>query len=325
MKNEIAKIENRNLTPWETAQIYAKSGLLPVHFNKPEPVFVAFEMAERMGISPFMLMQNLYMVHGKPGIEAKLLIGLINSSGRFTPLEYRFSGKPGTDDFSCMAVARRASSRADERTIEGPKVSIGMAKAEGWMSKSGSKWKTMPELMLTYRAATFFARVNCPEIMLGMQTRDEIQDIGIQEPKRITESNPMIESHEETPPEPAGKFSKDDVITGDDAPADHPTGPVICGRKVCDKFDVTSATFCKKDILTCDHPDGITVREALAIAYKTRKPEIDKVVAYLEIVQSHANAGVDDPKNPDNWIEDDILEIWETLHSGSNVDGEDKF
>ena len=46
-----------------------------------------------------------------------------------------------------------------------------MAKAEGWLSKAGSKWQTMPLQMLQYRAYTFFARVNCPEKLLGV--RDE--------------------------------------------------------------------------------------------------------------------------------------------------------
>ena len=53
---------------------------------------------------------------------------------------------------------------ADGEVIEGAEVTIGMAKAEGWYSKKDkygketSKWQTMPELMLAYRAAAFFAR-----------------------------------------------------------------------------------------------------------------------------------------------------------------------
>ena len=51
-----------------------------------------------------------------------------------------------------------------------------MAKAEGWLSKEGSKWKTLPELMLCYRSASFFAKIHCPEVILGMQSKQELED-----------------------------------------------------------------------------------------------------------------------------------------------------
>ena len=51
-----------------------------------------------------------------------------------------------------------------------------MAKAEGWLSKNGSKWKTMPQLMLRYRAASFFSSLNCPELTMGLYTKEEMQD-----------------------------------------------------------------------------------------------------------------------------------------------------
>jgi hypothetical protein len=51
-----------------------------------------------------------------------------------------------------------------------------MAKAEGWYAKNGSKWQTMPEQMLRYRAASFFVRAYAPELSLGLATREEIED-----------------------------------------------------------------------------------------------------------------------------------------------------
>jgi hypothetical protein len=52
-----------------------------------------------------------------------------------------------------------------------------MAKAEGWFGKNGSKWKTMPDLMLRYRAATFFGRLYCPELLMGMKVQEEVIDV----------------------------------------------------------------------------------------------------------------------------------------------------
>ncbi len=59
--------------------------------------------------------------------------------------------------------------------IKGPEVNMKMARSEGWTSNT--KWLNMPELMLSYRATSFFARVYVPEALNGVQTTEEIEDI----------------------------------------------------------------------------------------------------------------------------------------------------
>ena len=63
------------------------------------------------------------------------------------------------------------------KRIDGPKVSLSMAIKEGWFTKAGSKWQTMPQVMLMYRSAKFFSNVHAPDLTLGLPTADEIQDI----------------------------------------------------------------------------------------------------------------------------------------------------
>jgi hypothetical protein len=67
-----------------------------------------------------------------------------------------------------------------------------MAKAEGWLTKTGSKWITMPELMLKYRAAAFFGRLYAPEVLMGMQTTEEIVDITPLQPASVDAINEKI-------------------------------------------------------------------------------------------------------------------------------------
>jgi hypothetical protein len=85
-----------------------------------------------------------------------------------------------------------------------------MANAEGWTSKNGSKWKTMPEVMLRYRAASFFARMNCPEISMGIYTSDEIIDGDFKE----YSADDMMESVQSTIEQNANKedFAVADVV-----------------------------------------------------------------------------------------------------------------
>ena len=156
------------------ARVYSDSSLVPKEYQKNiGNVLIAQNMAQRMGADPLMVMQNLYIVHGKPGWSAQFLIACFNECGRFSAIKYKFVGEPGSDSHGCIAYATELSSG---EIVEGPCVTIGMAKAEGWHGKAGSKWKTIPDLMMRYRAATFLVRCTAPEIGLGLQTSDEIID-----------------------------------------------------------------------------------------------------------------------------------------------------
>jgi hypothetical protein len=52
-----------------------------------------------------------------------------------------------------------------------------MAVNEGWYGKNGSKWVTMPDLMLRYRSAAFFGRIYAPELLMGLPSAEETHDI----------------------------------------------------------------------------------------------------------------------------------------------------
>lgn len=155
------------------ATALAKSSLVPKEFSgNVANCLIAMNLAKRTGFDALMVMQNLDVIHGRPSFRASFLIACVNACGRFTPLKYRISGDG--DERTCVAVAHDRET-GDE--IEGPPVSIKMAKDEGWYGKNGSKWKTMPDLMLRYRAAAFFARTIAPEVSLGMMTSDELEDM----------------------------------------------------------------------------------------------------------------------------------------------------
>lgn len=156
------------------AKLLSSSSLVPQQYQGEQGLpnaIIAIDMAQRMGANPLMIMQNLYIVHGRPAWSSQFLIACLNGCGRFSPLRYRIDGEG--DNWGCQAIANDR----DGNLCEGPRVTIAMAKAEGWLSKSGSKWKTMPELMLRYRAATFFARTFAPELTMGIQTQEEAIDI----------------------------------------------------------------------------------------------------------------------------------------------------
>lgn len=156
------------------AKVYSESSLVPKEYQRNiGNVLIAENMARRMNADPLMVMQNLYLVHGRPGWSAQFLIATFNGCGRFSAIRYKFVGAPGSDDWGCVAYC---TERETGELLEGTTITIGIAKREGWFGKSGSKWQTIPEQMLRYRAATFLIKTIAPEIGMGLQTVEELQD-----------------------------------------------------------------------------------------------------------------------------------------------------
>lgn len=169
---------------WKTAQFLSKSDLVPqeTYRNKPENCLIALDIANRTGYSPFTVMQQLYIVKGKPSWSGQMAISLVNACGRFSPLRFVFVGEVGTLSHGCYATATRLSTGEQ---LASDIVTIQMAKDEGWLDKNGSKWKTMPIQMMQYRAGAFFARVHCPDILLGLPLAEEVRDVnGYEEGKK---------------------------------------------------------------------------------------------------------------------------------------------
>ena len=156
---------------WNFASALSRSTIIPKAFQgQPANCFVALDMANRLGASPMEIMQNVYVVHGTPGFSAKYAIGMANKSGVFKgPICFEQSGQGDSLSVTAYAIVRETEQRV-EFTCD-----MAMAKAEKWTSNP--KYRTMPHLMLRYRAATLLIRTSCPEVLLGMHTADELEDV----------------------------------------------------------------------------------------------------------------------------------------------------
>lgn len=157
------------------AKLLAASSLVPKDYqgNLPNCV-IALNMAQRVGADPLMVMQNLVVVHGRPTWSAQFLIATINTCGRFSALRYEFFGERNTDSWGCRAWAIE---KATGEKLVGTDVTIAMAKKEGWFGKNGSKWQSIPQQMLMYRAGSWWARAYAPELSMGLHTADEMRDV----------------------------------------------------------------------------------------------------------------------------------------------------
>lgn len=161
---------------WRMARCLSASSMVPDAFRGEMGTpncMIALELASRLKTSIFMIMQNLYIIHGRPAFSAQFVIASIQACGRYSPLKYEYRRDAKGKPFACKAVATEL---ATGERLEGPEVSMEMAQSEGWLAKSGSKWKTMPEVMLRYRAASFFGRAYAPDVMMGFRSAEEVYD-----------------------------------------------------------------------------------------------------------------------------------------------------
>ena len=193
------------------AKALASSTLIPPQFQGQQGFancLVALEIAGRMNISPFLCMQHLHIIHGRPSWSSAFIIAMVNGCGRFTPLRFEVSGE--CDSLACYAVATDIKT---DQELKGPTITMAMAKKEGWATKSGSKWITMPELMIRYRAAAFWGRLFAGDLLVGLQTQEEVIDVeSVKVSVGIDELNAKVQAAPVVEPEPAKPVEEPDDL-----------------------------------------------------------------------------------------------------------------
>lgn len=164
----------------QVAAVISKSPIVPASFKGDEGgVLIALDMAQRLNLNPLAVMQNIYMVGNKPAWTGTFYAALITTSGLFRSYNYEEeeTGEEvksiGRKNLRCRVVAVGV----DGNKVCGPWVDYVMAEKDGWSRRNGSKWQTMPELMIRYRAASFFVRTCCPNAAMGLREASEQAEI----------------------------------------------------------------------------------------------------------------------------------------------------
>ena len=164
------------------AKAFVATDFFPTHLRKGNETanigtaIIVLDLAQRMNIGALEVAQSIYIIHGKPSFETKFLVARLNSSGL---LKGRLQTivSPDGNSAHCEAIDAQTG-----QLLKGTTITMEMARREGWLSKNGSKWQTMPELMMKYRAQSFFINEFFPEVKYGLKTSDEAEDIVIFEP-----------------------------------------------------------------------------------------------------------------------------------------------
>lgn len=262
---------------FESAQRMARalitSDLVPDNYrgeSKMGNALIAMDMANRMGLSPMVVMQNMHVIEGRPSWASSFIISALNSCGLFSPLRFRVTDlgereasydkwqgpkgqrtkvtqKAKIQDKEFMAYAVE---KGTGEVLEGPPVTFSMAVAEGWYFKPGSKWQTMPDLMGRYRAAAFFGRLYAPHILNGMQTDDEVMDI--QEYRVVSSIDPEPEPEPKDAPKGRARGVHAAMKTGE---PDKKAEPKKSGGKKAAKPEPEPTAEQESDVTDAEHKD----------------------------------------------------------------------
>lgn len=178
------------------AKAFVATDFFPTHLRKGNETanigtaIIVLDLAQRMNIGALEVAQSIYIIHGKPSFETKFLVARLNSSGL---LKGRLQTivSPDGNSAHCEAIDAQTG-----QLLKGTTITMEMARREGWLSKNGSKWQTMPELMMKYRAQSFFINEFFPEVKYGLKTSDEAEDIVTFEPNEQSKTSPKASLNE---------------------------------------------------------------------------------------------------------------------------------
>jgi len=183
---------------------------------------IIYDLANRMNISVMEVSQSIYIIYGRPSFATSFLVARLNQSGLIKGA-LRTVVSANKQEAYCVAVDRET----DEEMV-GMTITMEMARKEGWVTKKGSKWQTMPELMLRKRSQSFFIKEFYPQVMFGLQSSEEVEDVEAIEAIVLTEKDDLNQAISQKPktakkvekvPEP-----KEEEIypTQEEAERDHP-------------------------------------------------------------------------------------------------------
>jgi hypothetical protein len=154
----------------EFAKMAARSTLVPRDYlGKPENILLAIQMGSEIGLAPMQSLQNISVINGRPSVWGDAMLGLCRQSPACKDVVEHFEGDGKT--LTAVCVAKRAGAEPIERRF-----SMDDAERAGLASKAGT-WQQYPRRMLQMRARGFALRDAFPDVLRGLISTEEAQDI----------------------------------------------------------------------------------------------------------------------------------------------------
>lgn len=166
----------------ELAKTLASSQLIPKAFQqRPGDVFVAMMWSHSLGIPIVQGLQGIAVINGKPSLYGDALLAVCMGSGQMADIEETVTGSADNLTATCK-VTRRGKPTPVVSTF-----SIADARAAGLLGKPGP-WKQYTSRMLKMRARAFALRDAFPDVLSGIASAEEMQDVEGMATEKATEN-----------------------------------------------------------------------------------------------------------------------------------------
>jgi hypothetical protein len=194
------------------AQCIAASPFAPKGMEAPEAIVVAIQLGMELGLSPMAALQNVAVVNGRPSIYGDAALALVRASGKCESYTQSISGEG--DARTASVTSKRTGEQALTHTF-----SVAEAKKAGLWGKAGP-WTQYPERMLLFRARGFNLRDNFGDVLKGLATKEEADDIDerpiqglvIERPEIATNPVPALPSAPEAAPRSRKRLPKPTAV-----------------------------------------------------------------------------------------------------------------
>lgn len=154
----------------EYSKIIARSTMIPRDFQgKPENVIIAIQWGHEIGLAPLQALQNIAVINGRPSVWGDAALALVRGSGLCKDVAESVTGEG--DNMAATCVAHRVGSSPVTSTF-----SVADAKKAGLWGKQGP-WTQYARRMLQLRARGFALRDAFPDVLRGVITAEEAQDM----------------------------------------------------------------------------------------------------------------------------------------------------
>lgn len=156
----------------EFAEIAARSQFVPKDYrNHPEDILLAVQFGSEVGLRPMQALQNIAVINGRPAVWGDALPGLCKASPVYQDLIETFEREDDADFLVAVCTAKRHGS-----TPVTARFSVLDAKRAGLWTKPGP-WQSYPRRMLQMRARSFALRDCFPDVLKGLISVEEAQDL----------------------------------------------------------------------------------------------------------------------------------------------------
>jgi hypothetical protein len=153
---------------WRIAETFAQTDIVPKSFqNKPGNIFVVMGYADQMGISYLPALQGIQVINGIPAMYGDLMLAVVRGSGQLEYIRETLQDEGRT----AVCTVKRKGEDEHRQTF-----SMDDAKRANLLGKAGP-WQQYPKRMLQMRARGFALRDTFTDVLKGMKSAEEVQDM----------------------------------------------------------------------------------------------------------------------------------------------------